>query len=375
MKVCCLIDSLGSGGAQRQMTWLVKALVEQGYQVRLLLYHSDFDHFLPAIRESGISPEYINAASKLGRFMAFRRRIRRDKPDCVISFLNTPNLLAIFSALKPDRIPVIVSERSLQVGSPTFTAKLRFNAYRLADRVVTNSIAQRTFIETRFPFLKRKMATITNCVDLSKFRPNVEDREIGQGIKVLVAASVIPVKNTHRFIQAVKLANDQLEHPIHVDWYGNNLFVDDRPTPGSEYFLKSVAMVDELGIKSQFVFHDTVNDLHDRFSNYDVVCLPSLYEGCPNVVCEAMASGLPVLCSDVSDLRQVLDNPSVLFDPRDIRSIAATLVDFARTPVSDRKGQSNRNRQFAEEHFSPVRFFEQFDGLVRQVVDRTRGAS
>ena len=58
MKVCCVIDSLNSGGAQRQMTWLVRILAERGHDVRLLMYH-DYRHFSPEVERYGVSPDVI----------------------------------------------------------------------------------------------------------------------------------------------------------------------------------------------------------------------------------------------------------------------------------------------------------------------------
>ena len=112
MKICCLIDSLNSGGAQRQMTWLVRALVGNGHDVRLMTYHK-FDHYLPLIQECGVEPENIQSPSKVGRFWNFRSAIRKKKPDAIISFLDTPNFIGLFAGMRPQRIPVIVSELSL----------------------------------------------------------------------------------------------------------------------------------------------------------------------------------------------------------------------------------------------------------------------
>lgn len=62
----------------------------------------------------------------------------------------------------------------------------------------------------------------------------------------------------------------------------------------------------------------------------DVLVLPTLAEGCCNVIAEAMACGLPVVSSDIDDIRwQVPAEGVVLVDPRDPAAIAAALDDLA----------------------------------------------
>ena len=372
MKICCLIDSLGSGGAQRQMTALIGALTRRQHDVRLVTYFKGFDHFLPDIRALGIEPENVEASSKFSRFRKIRSSIRKTSPDCIISFLNTPNLIGVFSSLPPKRIPIIVSERSLDIHGRTRANSIRFNSFRLADRVVTNSQAQANFIATHFSFLKRKTEVIPNCVNLEKFRPRPIAKEIADRSSkhILVAASVIPVKNTHRFVQAIKQANDQLEHPVIVDWFGNNLFVDGKPTPASKFFLDAKKLVADLGVEREFRFYETVSDIHERFSNYDAVCLPSVFEGCPNIVCEAMASGKPVLASNISDLTSLIDPPDMLFEPTSIKSIAATIQNFATMSTQKLEQIGKRNRAEAESCFAPERFADRYEKLIQTVVGK-----
>jgi glycosyltransferase involved in cell wall biosynthesis len=60
---------------------------------------------------------------------------------------------------------------------------------------------------------------------------------------------------------------------------------------------------------------------------HDALIHPSLYEGLPNAVCEALAAGLPVLISNVCDhpLLVVEGERGFLFDPSDPLSIAMSI--------------------------------------------------
>lgn len=365
MKICCLIDSLNSGGAQRQMTWLVRSLVELGHDVRLLTYHQ-FDHYLPLVQSVGVEPENVESSSKAGRFWNVRSAIRRHQPDAIISFLDTPNLLGVFASLPPKRIPIIVAERNHDIGGKNLSNRVRFNAFRQASKVVTNCWSQNDFVKIHFPFLREKLHTIVNCVDLEKFRP--VERHDEKKLAIMVAASVCDRKNPMRLIRASAiLCKENVPHSI--DWYGNNFYRDGSPTSESKCFLECQRMIGELGLKDTFQFHGPVADIHSLYGNYDVTCLPSLREGCPNVVCESMACGVPLLTSDHGDMRLMVgEQHGFRFDPMFESEIASAINRMASLSREQRQQMGRNCRLYAEETLGPKRFASEYQGLIEQVV-------
>ena len=82
-------------------------------------------------------------------------------------------------------------------------------------------------------------------------------------------------------------------------------------------------------------------DLPDLYRGADVFVFPSLYEGFGMPVLEAMACGVPVACSDVSSIPEVVGDAAVLFQPTDPASIASALEgllgdDGRRADVAER---------------------------------------
>jgi glycosyltransferase involved in cell wall biosynthesis len=366
-----MIDSLGSGGAQRQMTALVRALVKQGHEVRLLVWYPQFDHFFPDVRSVGVEPENAGAKTRLGRLWKVRRMVRQQSPDCLISFLTSPNFHAVATSPGFHRIPVIVSERTIDIAGKTWANRLRFNVYRLADRVVANSVAQTDFIKSQFPFLASRTVTIVNAVDLQKFTP--VPRQESTGRRIIIGASVNPVKNAHRLVEAFHRASSSLPAgALQLDWFGNNFRENGNPTADSAYYEEVVALRDRFGLQDTFRFHGPVGDMHLRFRNYDAACLPSLFEGCPNFLCEAMASGLPVLASRVSDLQNMVgeaeaDGCGRLFAPLSVDEMADVLKAFAVAP-GDRLATEGKNaRARAERMFSPEVFAGSYGKLIAEI--------
>ena len=87
MKILCVIDSLGSGGAQRQIVTLSSLFKEWGLDVSILIYHND-NFFKKDIVDKGISIHYCAGNNHFCRIFQVRKFIRTNAFDAVISFLD-----------------------------------------------------------------------------------------------------------------------------------------------------------------------------------------------------------------------------------------------------------------------------------------------
>ena len=348
MKILLLITEMGSGGAERQLSGLASMLTGRGHETRVCWMQGE-NFYSDALSEASVPELCLNASSRIMRMMKTAREIRRFHPDTVIAFLDG----AISSALRVRkffpwlRFRLIVSERNVtQNFTPEQNAK--FRAYRRADAIVCNSFTQTENLRRRFPELAGRIATITNFVDLERFRPAEEENRNAGGsteevLKIAVVARIAAQKNVRRFTRAAALAPENLE----IDWYGASAGPAPEDSP-------------------RVHFHPAQKNIENIYRHCDALCLPSLYEGFPNVVCEAMASGLPVLCSRVCDNpRLVKDGENgLLFDPLSERSIADALARFASLDAATRAAFGRESRRRAESLLSPEVFLESWEKLL-----------
>jgi len=86
MKILCVIDHLGPGGAQRQLVELALGFNEKGHDVQFLTYHR-IPFFEPSLKDQGIRINWIEGSNYLRRFWRIRRFIRKGGYDAVLSFL------------------------------------------------------------------------------------------------------------------------------------------------------------------------------------------------------------------------------------------------------------------------------------------------
>lgn len=80
MKILCIIDSLGSGGAQRQLVGLARLLKEHLFEVKLIWYHS-IDFYQSYLDEYEVSYESGHPQGKLAKIGYIRRMIGEYRPD------------------------------------------------------------------------------------------------------------------------------------------------------------------------------------------------------------------------------------------------------------------------------------------------------
>ena len=161
MKILLFTDSLGSGGAQRQLVGLATMLHERGYDVKVCTYH-DFDFYKSFLDERGINNELIPGASnKLFRIWAVARYFKKEKPNWVIAYLETPSLVACCIKIMGIGFRLIVSERNTtqRMGINEY---VRFFLYRFADCIVPNAYAQEKFLLKILVMFLRYSATLKN---------------------------------------------------------------------------------------------------------------------------------------------------------------------------------------------------------------------
>lgn len=367
VRIACVIDSLGSGGAQRQMAYLAVLLKQAAHDVRLVIYH-DLQFYSEYVQAAGV-PVVLVAGhrSRWGLILAMRREIFRQKPDVVISFLNAPNLIAEFAKITGGEFRLIVSERGPDFERRRMKTWLRSFLHLAANVVVTNSDSQSELIRGVAPHLAGRVVTINNCVDMEVFHPRNEAVAVqSKEFRIVVVSSVSVWKNPVRF--ALGFAKFRQTCPgfqVRVDWYGNKFLGASGPLPYSD-FQGVTAVLEESGLSESFQFHEPERDVAKIYRSADVVCLPSLTEGCPNVICEAMACGCPILASRITDIPMWIEAGvnGFLFDPNSVDSIAAAIQKITHLTAEELRAMGVRNRAKAVSLFSFDRFLTAYSQLL-----------
>lgn len=376
MRIICVIDSLDSGGAQRQITMLAELLKKRGHDVRIIAYHAVL-FYKDVLDRAGVPVECVEFRGRLHCLWMVPRTIRARKPDLVIAYLPRPSILAELAKMLGGKFRLVVSERSLDIlgRRMTFSRRLELELHRFADAVVSNSYAEAAVLREIAPHLSPRISTILNCVDLKKFRPN-ENRNgrKSAAFRILCIGRFSEEKNYMRLMQAVEIiARENPTVNFRLDAYGSNLFVNGKPGRQSGCYLKLNEALKRSKVRHLFQLHAPVRDVVPLYQGASALCLASTQEGCSNVVGEAMACGTPVLAARVGDNCVLVKDGSngLLFDPSNPRDIANAILQFCSLLPDERVLMGISSRQRAERLLAPRRFIEQYEKLIQSICDKS----
>lgn len=353
-RILCMIENLSQGGAERQLVGLACMLKDKGFPVKLITYNEDsfYKHILD---ENGVNNEYVNEAhNKIRRIPSLIRAIKAYNPDVLISYLSIPSAIACIAKMLGGKFKLIVSERNT-TQELTIRGKVIFHLYRHADVIVPNSYSQAEFLRKNYPTYLGKITTITNFVDTEYFRPQ-EKRVAESSYNILCVARIAPQKNVLKFLEAVKILKEKGLN-FHIDWFG---------LKSIDYYEMCEKKRLELVLEDYVTFHEPVADILAEYHRAEALVLPSLYEGFPNAVCEAMSCGLPILCSNICDNERIVKNNvnGFLFDPTSAINIAEMMEKFMSMVESEQQEMSRQSRKLALEAFSKEVFINKYIDLI-----------
>lgn len=322
MRLTLMIFSLGGGGAQRVISSMANYWAANGWKVTLVIYgdgsapgayglHPDVE-----CRPLAIAAESSNLAEAVARnlirLVVIRRAIQDTEPDAVISFLDKVNVRTIVSCLGTG-FPVVVSERvdpaehSIGLGWDL----LRRLSYRYAARVVTQTERALDFFSGE---VRRNGRVIPNPVLVH-----------GRGCRV-----------QHRSRRKVVIAMGRLVHQKGFDLLLRAFSIvarkysDWRLVIRGEGELRAEleALRDELGLEGRATVGGWTDDPLAEMRRASLFVLSSRYEGFPNVLCEAMGCGLPVISFDCpSGPNQIIRDgfDGILVPRNDVDALATTM--------------------------------------------------
>jgi len=208
--------------------------------------------------------------------------------------------------------------------------KIKPAAFKRADAVIASSEASKNDLKKNFEISGDKIKVIHNAFDEKFFRDanideiqNAKNKYRIDGEYILFMNTIKPLNNLTRFIEA----------------FSKLRLILKGKKPNSNYKLvlagKSGWMSDEIhqiakdfGLKNEVIFPGYIDpkDLNALFAGADVFVSVPVYEDFGAPVLEAMASGIPVVCSDVSSLPEITSGAAVMVDPYDIEGIKSAIL-------------------------------------------------
>lgn len=332
MKIAFFYGNLLRGGAQRVICELASQFVAWGDQVSLLTLDSGESEYAldPRVRIDGleVTKDSRNKLESIHRVVrtlnAIRRWHNREKPDVVVCFSTRLSLqLELAVTLCHDRCKIIASERA----NPNYEDKSALDCLEtFYMEKLDGFIFQTQRVSLLFPeSLRDKGRVIHNGLFSSDIPKTVTEYSERDSRSICAMGRLDYQKAYDTMIMAFAIfAREHPEHTLNI--YG-------RGREGAQEKLQALAR--ELGVGDRVVFHGNRPDVLNLIKNAGMFLMTSRFEGMPNALMEAMACGLPCVCTDCDfgPAELIEDGVSGLLSPvDDAEAIAAAMARIADEP-------------------------------------------
>ena len=370
-KILFLLGSLQLGGAERQVLLLARYLKSACGADPQVWGFGEPGRMSMLCTEYGIPWQVMPIALSrhlpglIAALVRYASAVRRVGPDVLLPYTFFPNVIAGLVWRTSGARCCIWNQRDEGIG---FTNRpIQRVAAWLTPRFIANSMGGEKFLEGALGVAPGAIAIIENGVELEPprlDRLNWRDR-LGVDETRLVAcmlANLSHYKDHATLLRAWRVL-------LHEQERGRPLLVLAGIFGDAYDSLQALCEVLDLG--GDVLFLGSVDDVSGLLGAVDIGVFSSRSEGCPNGVLECMASGLPLVASDVPAIRRVLgDNADLQTFPAGdhVALSAAVAALLANVHLRRTLGQANRIR--AEQAFSPRAMCERVVGVMVDVLNR-----
>ncbi len=351
------LPSFEAGGAERQaLNLAIELKTRYNYHVVLAAQYKGGSIEIEALRHditcieipfdfyyfnfyklSGFSVSKFKATLKFKKIKSnYLTIVKQLKPDFIFSYCYEPNVIASYFSNYYKNCKVIWNQRD--TGIPQFTkSKIEQVAIDNAFKIIGNSISSLNYV-LQYYNENKKGNVIPNGIHINLNTINKNTRKTFNfehtDIVIGVVANYAPKKNHSTLIKSYALLNNK----------NIKLFFIGR-------FSESDKLLCQQDLINQSItFHYESENISNVINICDIIVHPSLSEGMPNAILEAMAFEVPLIASDIEPHKEILgkDYP-FLFSSTNEVELAETIKkilnnnEFAQTCVLNNKAIVNKS--------------------------------
>ena len=359
MKIIQIMPEFGLAGAEIMCENLTYELQKHGHTVIVVSMYDYRSPITDRMERSGIDIRYLGkkAGLDLSMIRKMRRIFKQEKPDAIHTHRYVMQYAipaAVIAGVKR-RVHTFHSVAQKENNKPARIANKFFFKHFHVTPVALSELVRDTIVK-EYKIAKDKIPVIFNGIDLSKCAPKT-DYSINENFKILHIGRFAEPKNHKGLLLAFqkfhnKYPNSELQ-----------LIGDGEKREEIKLFVEENAMngcVNFLGLQ---------DDVYVFLNEADIFTLPSVYEGIPMTLIEAMGTGLPIVASCVGGIPDmIVDGVSGLLCEPNADSIMKKIEMF----LSDEQLRKNCgcNALKASKKFSAATMYEGYKVLYANKTDK-----
>jgi len=357
MRVLHIISGLDVGGAETFLLRLIPHLQNAGLQSSVI-YLSGEGQLVSDYRKAGIEVYACRLDHGLGAVVGLCKlfsRVKSEKPDLIQTWMYHADLVgSILGLLFRKRVFWGVRQSNLGAQlnkkSTLFVARIcsRISKY-LPRSIIYNSEAARVSHES-IGYSRSKAEVVHNGIDCKKF---IEQPDVGRLIRteLRIPQNALVVGHIGRYdlqkdhatlLKAMPVVRAKLPN-VHFVLVGKGITWSNAELFSKFDHAEDSRWLHLLGHRS---------DIANLLASMDIVCSSSRGESFPNVVLEAMASGIPCVSTNVGDVAKLIGETGIIVQPEAPNALADSCISLLSCPPDDRRELGERARQRVLNHFS-----------------------
>jgi len=285
IRILFLTTTTKVSGAEKQLIYLINGLNNRYIPAVCSIMHGgDMFSRLGDIRKYSLG---ITKKTQLIKALKLHSIIKDFQPDIIQSFLDFDNILAATLG-SWNNVKIITGKRDSVLKRSFFRKILLKMAYGSSDCIIANSNAGRGYLLRNKYAKENRINVIHNAIDLEYYQENVKYITLKGKKNIGCISNFTHAKNIKTLLKAV--ASIKEKPTLYILGSGN--------TKG----IKTLAR--QMGVN--LVLPGYIKDVRPYLKSFDVFVLPSIYEGFPNTVMEAMAARCPVVVSGTGGISELI---------------------------------------------------------------------
>lgn len=357
-RVAFVAGTLGQGGAEKQLVYMVRALVNANFEVQLFSLRQG-EHYERTLIELGVPPIHMGRFSHpLLRLTGITRALRSFRPQVIHSAHFYTNAYAAIGARWAGGA-AIGSLRNDGVQDVRSVGSLGKIVIRLAPAMICNSQAAKQNAAS-YGVRPDSIHVLPNVIDLTEF--DAQSRQssaisIGPRPVAAAVARLVPQKRIDRFLKALAIARRHV-HGL------RGIVIGDGPARSE---LEAEAR--QLGLSPDALsFLGQRDDVPALLKRVQMLVNTSDHEGFPNVILEAMAAELPVIATPAGDTPAVIEEgrSGFLVPFEDVGGMAERMLRLAFSE-SERRRMGRAGRRRVERDYPYATLAERLSSIYAKV--------
>ncbi len=318
MKIIQIIPRLGMGGAETMCENLSTELMKSGNEVIIISLSNDRTPISKRLEKNGIPVLYLGKKNGLDikTIIKLRKVLKKEKPDIIHSHTHALKYCVIADLFlhhkKIHTVHSIASKESTKIDQKL--NKIFFKVNKVVP-VALSELVKKTIIDC-YRLDADNIPVVFNGCPIEKCIVK-DSYTLGEKVNIIHVGSLIELKNHKAMIDAITLLHKEYPN-VCITFVGDGILKSEL----EKY-------INERNCSSYIKLHGLSTDVYSLLGNSDIFILPSLYEGLPMSIIEAMGTGLPIVASNVGGIPDMIKHQcnGLLCDPS-VNSIYEALLKF-----------------------------------------------